>query len=220
MAFYNGLIKQSNEVLVMSLLIQMLINSVIQIVLFSFIPFVWWMITARKKMNFFKWLGLKKITNSKENKTILWILGAAVAFLGLAVFMLISVKGVEMATSQFAGLGLAALPAILIYAIFNTSLPEEIVFRGFLLKRVSNKFGFIAGNLVQSIIFGLMHGVMFFGTTGIVKAVLITLFTGSIGWLMGYINEKKADGSIIPGWTIHAMANIFSGICAALVLFA
>jgi membrane protease YdiL (CAAX protease family) len=204
----------------MSLLIQMLINSVIQIVLFSFIPFVWWMITARKKMNFFKWLGLKKITNSKENKTILWILGAAVAFLGLAVFMLISVKGVEMATSQFAGLGLAALPAILIYAIFNTSLPEEIVFRGFLLKRVSNKFGFIAGNLVQSIIFGLMHGVMFFGTTGIVKAVLITLFTGSIGWLMGYINEKKADGSIIPGWTIHAMANIFSGICAALVLFA
>ena len=201
-------------------MVQVLINSVIQIVLFTLIPFVWWLVTARKKMNFFEWIGLKKIVNAKENKTVLWILGVAAAFLGLAVFMLLSVRGVEMATSQFAGLGIAAIPSILIYALFNTSLPEEIVFRGFLLKRVSNKFGFAAGYLVQSIAFGLMHGVMFFGTTGIVKAVLITLFTGSIGWLMGFINEKKADGSIIPGWTIHALANIFSGVCAAFMLFA
>lgn len=204
----------------MSMLIQGLIDSAIQIVLFTLIPFIWWLVTARKKMNFFEWIGLKKIKNAKENKTILWIIGAIAAFLGLAVFMLLSVRGVEMATSKFAGLGLAAIPAILVYAVLNTSLPEEIVFRGFLLKRVSNKFGFAAGNLVQSIAFGLMHGVMFFGTTGIVKAVLITLFTGSIGWLMGYINEKKADESIIPSWTIHACANIFSGICSALLLFA
>ena len=204
----------------MSMLIQGLIDSAIQIVLFTLIPFIWWLVTARKKMNFFEWIGLKKIKNAKENKTILWIIGAILAFLGLAVFMLLSVRGVEMATSKFAGLGLAAIPAILVYAVLNTSLPEEIVFRGFLLKRVSNKFGFAAGNLVQSIAFGLMHGVMLFGTTGIVKAVLITLFTGSIGWLMGYINEKKADGSIIPSWTIHACANIFSGICSALLLFA
>jgi hypothetical protein len=36
---------------------------------------------------------------------------------------------------------------------------------------------------------------------------------------MGYVNEKKAGGSIIPGWCIHAIANIFSGACAAFSLF-
>ena len=204
----------------MNLLVQTLINSFIQILLFSLIPFIWWLITARKKMNFFKWIGLKKISGSKENKTWLWTAGAIVAFLVLSVFMLMSVKGMETATSDFAGLKLAAVPAVLVYAILKTALPEEIVFRGFLLKRISNKFGFTAGNLIQSILFGLMHGVFFFSSAGIVKAVLITLFTGSIGWLMGYINEKKADGSIVPGWIIHAAANIFSGLCSAFLLFA
>ena len=83
---------------------------------------------------------------------------------------------------------------------------------------MSAKFGFAAGNLIQSILFGLMHGVMFCNAAGPVKAVLITLFTGSIGWLMGFINEKKAGGSILPGWCIHALANIFSGVCSAFLL--
>ena len=204
----------------MNLLIQTLINSVIQIVLFSLIPFIWWLITARKKMNFFEWIGLKKIKDAKENKTVLWTIGAIVAFLALSVFMLMAVRGMETAASEFAGLGIGAVPAILVYAIIKTALPEEIVFRGFILKRVSKKFGFAAGNLVQSILFGLMHGVMFFSAAGLVKALLITVFTGSIGWLMGYINEKKAGGSIIPSWCIHAVANIFSGVCSAFLLFA
>ena len=204
----------------MNLLIQTLINSIIQIALFTLIPFIWWLITARKKMSFFEWIGLKKIRNAKENKTLIWTIGAIVSFLALAVFMLISVRGVETATSEFAGLGFGAVPAILVYAILKTALPEEIIFRGFILKRVSSKFGFAAGNLIQSILFGLMHGIMFVGAAGPVKAVLITLFTGSIGWLMGYINEKKAGGSILPGWGIHAAANIFSGICSAFLLLA
>lgn len=204
----------------MNLLIQTLINSIIQIALFSLIPFIWWLIMARKKMNFFEWIGLKKIRDARENKTLIWTIGAIVLFLALAVFMLISVRGVETATSEFAGLGLGAVPAVLVYAILKTALPEEIVFRGFILKRISKKFGFAAGNLIQALLFGLMHGVMFFGTAGFVKAILITLFTGSIGWLMGFINEKKAGGSIIPSWSIHAAANIFSGICSAFLLLA
>ena len=133
--------------------------------------------------------------------------------------MLYSMRGIEMATSEFSGLGAAAIPAVLIYAILNTSLPEEIVFRGFLLKRISAKFGFHAGNIVQAVIFGIMHGVMFFSYTGVVKAIVITLFTGVIGWLMGFVNEKKAEGSLIPSWCIHAVANIFSGLCAAFMIF-
>ena len=200
----------------MELLISKAVSSVIQIILFSLIPFIWWLITARKKMNFFRWIGLKKPAGTRF---LLWTAGISAAFILVSFFMLTSLKGVEMATSDFAGLGIGALPAILVYALFNTALPEEILFRGFILKRIANKFGFAAGNTVQALIFGIVHGIMFFTVTGPVKALLIILFTGIIGWFMGFINEKKAEGSIIPGWIIHSIANIFSGLCSAFLLF-
>ncbi len=203
----------------MQLFISKLIGSIVQILLFSLVPLIWWLISARKKENFLAWTGIRKIENAKENKVILWMTGVTAAFLILSVFMLISLKGTETAASEFQGMGAGALPAILVYAALNTALPEEIVFRGFLLKRISDKFGFAAGNIVQSAVFGLLHGAMFFSLTGAVKAVLIILFTGGIGWCMGYINEKKAGGSIIPSWCIHTIANIFSGLCAAFALF-
>ena len=202
----------------MELFTQYIISSVIQIILFSLIPFIWWVITARKKCSFFEWIGLKKTGNAKKNKTFLFVAGTALAFMVLAVFMFRISSTVETATSGFKGLGLAAVPAVLVYAVFNTALPEEIIFRGFLLKRFSARFGFSVGNFIQSAVFGLMHGVMFFSVTGALKALIITLFTGAIGWVMGYVNEKKAEGSIIPGWMIHAMANIFSGLCAAFLI--
>lgn len=195
-----------------------LTNSIIQIIIFSIIPFLWWLITSRKKMNFFEWIGLKKVNNIKENKLFAWIFSVLVLFLIISVFILYSLKNVNVASSEFTGLGIKSLPSILIYAIFNTSLPEEILFRGFLLKRIGNKFGFIVSNGIQSLLFGCIHGIMFFAAIGILKSMLIILFTGIIGWIMGYINEKKANGSILPSWFIHAVANIFSGICYAFQL--
>ena len=203
----------------MNLFIQTFINSIVEILLFSLIPLIWWLITARKETGFFKWIGLKRPKDTKENKTFIWILAIIICFCVLSAFMLILVKGTQTATSQFEGLRFSALPAILVYAIFNTALPEEILFRGFLLKRFSSKFGFTAGNIIQSMLFGLMHGIMFFSVSGMIKVILIILFTGSIGWFMGFVNEKKADGSIIPSWMIHAAANIFSAICSAFLLF-
>lgn len=201
----------------MELLITKCVSSIIQIILFSAIPFIWWLITVRKKQNFFEWIGLKKVTGGK--KTVVYIVAVTVAFLLLGVFTLYILKDVEMATSDFAGLGAAAIPAIIVYAILNTSFPEEILFRGFLLKRLSNKLGFGVSNTIQAVIFGLMHGVMFISTTGVVKAIIIIVFTAAIAWLMGYVNEKKADGSIVPSWIIHATANVFSATCAAFSLF-
>ena len=202
----------------MSLFIQTLIEAILQVVVLSIIPIVWWLITSRKEKSFWNWIGFKKFS-LKENRTLIWIVGVSIAFLPLSLFTIYILRNVETATSDFSGLGIAALPAILIYAIFKTALSEEIVFRGFLLKRVSGRFGFHAGNVVQSILFGLMHGVMFFSVTSVINAIIITLVTGGIGWCMGYVNEKKAEGSILPSWCIHAIANIVSGICSALMLF-
>lgn len=203
----------------LSLFLSQLFSSIFQVLLFSLIPFIWWFVTARKNCSFFEWIGIKKIRKEKLKAVAGAVFGISVAFMVLSVFMLNSVKGVEMATSAFTGLGVTAIPAVIVYAAIQTALSEEIIFRGFILKRISNRFGSIAGNLIQSLLFGLMHGILLFGATGIVKALIVTVFTAAIGWSMGFINEKTAEGSIIPGWCIHTIANVFSGLCAAFMVF-
>jgi len=200
-------------------MVQGIINAVIQVILFTLIPLIWWAVTARKECSFFQWIGLKKIDSENKKQTAVWTAIVTAAFLAVSFFTLMMLKNVEMATSDFAGKGLSALPAILVYAIVQTSLAEEILFRGFLLKRLAKKFGDTAGITVQAVLFGLMHGVMFLSKVGAAKAVLIIALTGGIGWFMGYINEKKANGSILPGWCIHACANIFSGLLSACVFY-
>lgn len=203
----------------MNLLLEKILNSIIQIILFSLIPLIWWLITARKDISFSQWIGLKPVSDGKKSKIAIWTIGISAAFILVSVIILYLIRNVETATSVFRGLGIKAFPAIIVYAAFNTSLPEEILFRGFLLKRLSHRFGFTIGNIIQSVLFGLLHGFMFFSLVGTVKAILIILFTGGIGWCMGFINEKKANGSIVPSWCIHAISNIFSSICSAFMLF-
>ena len=42
--------------------------------------------------------------------------------------------------------------------MIQTGLSEEILFRGFLGKRLIAKFGFAVGNVVQGLLFGTLHG--------------------------------------------------------------
>ena len=142
------------------------------------------------------------------------MLPIAISYLIVSFITIYLIKDIETATSEFAGMGVSALLPALIYAIFNTALPEEILFRGFLLKRIASKFGYMIANIIQSTIFGLLHGFMFFYVLGIVKTIVIIFFTGIIAFAMGYINEKKANGSILPSWFIHALSNIFASIVA------
>lgn len=200
----------------MNLFVSKVMSSVLQIILFMIVPFIWWLVTARKKQKFMEWIGLKKIEGG--TKTLMATLLVAVAFLFAGVLTLYAIGNVKIATSEFAGLGGVAIPAIIIYAAFNTAFPEELLFRGFLLKRLENKLGFNIANAIQALLFGLLHGAMFFSLVGVIKAILIIAFTGVIAWFMGYINEKYSNGSIIPSWIIHTISNLFSGICSAFML--
>lgn len=175
------------------MLVSKIISSIIEIILISFLPFIWWLISAKKKENFFNWIGLKKIDNKNKKSTLINTIVISLVFMTVSILTLYLIKDIETATSEFKGLGISALLPALIYAIFNTSLPEEIFFRGFLLKRLSNKFGFRIANVIQSIIFGLLHGIMFFSLVGVVKAIIIILFTGIVAYAMGYVNEKKIE---------------------------
>lgn len=192
---------------------QYVINSVVQIIIFSLLPFAFWYFKSGREEKFLTWIGLKSFKVNKE--IIAMIVVVVLGFTIIDIFALKLVDGVKTATSVFEGMGLRAIPSILIYAIFNTALPEEILFRGFVLKRLQEFVGFNKANIIQSFIFGFLHGLMFFRPMGIFKALVIVVFTGVFAYFMGYINEKQAEGSILPGVFIHSLANILAGLAAA-----
>ena len=194
------------------------IGALVQLFLFSLIPFIFWLIFGRKKENFFKWIGLKKIKHQgKPWVTLCAIVAATGLYIGITIAVLgFLPEGVTTAGSDFAGKGFIAFPAVLAYGFIRTGLSEEVVFRGFLLKRFAEKFGFVAGNTIQAVLFGLMHGVPFgLATHNIPVAIVMTLLPGAFGWFQGWMNEKRFGGSIVPSWLLHGTINV---IVAALSL--
>lgn len=189
-----------------------LISSVLQVIIFSAVPVVWWAATARKENSFFQWIGLKKPIYANKRHLII-VLGAAV--LVSVLMQLIIPRLVEMdttAVSPFIDQGFAALVPALIFSFVTTGLSEEILFRGFLGKRLIAQHGFSTGNFVQALIFGMIHGVLSMGRVRIFPALLLVLITGAAGWVMGYVNERLAGGSIVPSWLIHGIANMISAL--------
>lgn len=192
-----------------------LLGAIMQLALFSLIPFIWWLIAARKKENFFKWLGLRKIRpEGKLGVTLLITVIAVVAYGLLTGLFMKSFSGeVTAAGSNFAGKGMAAIPAVLAYAFIRTGLAEEIVFRGFLGKRIANKFGFAVGNTVQALLFGALHGIPFGLVTGnMIVTVCLTLLPAAIGWFNGWLDEKRSGGSIVSSWVLHGLINFVVGV--------
>lgn len=202
----------------MTLFMSKLVNGILELIIVSFIPFMTWLIWRRKKVGFFDWIGLKKVQTKNISQLLQIILGMALVFLLFSVVLFSWFDPSKTATADFAGKGIGALPAILAYAILGTALPEEIFFRGFLLKRLQGKLGFLGTNLIQSLLFGLIHELMFIQLIGFLKAVMIFAFISLIAFVFGAINEKKAGGSILPSVFIQAFANTAAGLCLAISL--
>jgi membrane protease YdiL (CAAX protease family) len=197
-------------------LAQELVRAASQIILLSAIPILWWLFSARRQSSFFAWIGLKRPMLTDKRR---FLLALSAAFMVVCVMspVLDSVlpDDVQLANERFAGQGAKALAPALIFSFLATALPEEVFFRAFLGKRLGNKFGFFVGNTIQAALFGLLHGIMLFGRFGVAVPVLVIAFTGTLGWLMGYMNDK-ANGSVFPSWLLHGTANLYA---VTLVMF-
>jgi membrane protease YdiL (CAAX protease family) len=118
------------------------------------------------------------------------------------------------------GLSATTLLILFITALFKTTLAEEILFRGLIGKQLINKFGFKAGNILQALFFGFIHLLLFWvlTKTTIAPLFIIFIFSSLAGWIIGYIKEQHANGSIIPGWVAHGLGNIVSYYILAFVM--
>lgn len=193
------------------------LNAVIQVVLFALIPFFWWLFTARKTESFWSWIGFKKIKTENRKKFVLLLLGSIVVCYALGELAIWLRGDLEAADSAYKGMGASAIPSILMYAFGQTALSEEILFRGFLMKRLQAKLGFAPAVIIQAVIFGAIHLLMVWGHADLMAGTMIVVYPMVVAVLLSWINEKKAGGSIYPSWIMHGVLNSIEGILQALL---
>lgn len=209
----------------MTELVNELLSTILQIIVFTLIPFIFFLFRKDKRETFFRYIGLYKPTG----RSVLYVLSAAGLFLAASIGMIFIDDSIKQAllsppsvTGKLRLMGLSpeSVLVLLTIALFKTSFAEEILFRGFIAKRLINKLGFKPGNFIQAAIFGLIHLLLFWALTKTTVTFLIFSFLLSFlaGWVIGYIKEKYANGSIIPGWIAHALGNVLSYTIIAFVI--
>ena len=67
----------------------------------------------------------------------------------------------SVSASAYARLGAAAVLPALTEAFLDSGAAEEILFRGFLCKRLCGRLGTVGGVAVQAVLFGLMHNLLY-----------------------------------------------------------
>lgn len=207
------------------MLLAKIVSAIVMFLLCSAIPFIWWAITARKKENFFKWIGCytPKLRKKLWCLAIFMVIYYFVWSFDITIFM--DQESMESAQSSgnlaanvYMGLGFSAILPALIESFLVNSLGEEIFFRGFVCKRLQSKFGKNIGFVLQACCFGLMHNVLYL-LAGMDVSLQFHLaifgFTGGGALLLGYINEKIYNGSIIPSVILHGLGNFLVNITAA-----
>ncbi|MEK4993708.1 MULTISPECIES: CPBP family intramembrane glutamic endopeptidase [unclassified Paenibacillus] len=193
--------------------LSLLISAVLQLILFSIIPYTYWFFTSRTTSSFAMWIGWKKPQLLSRKQFILWFILTMTIFTSLGMLTAIYMLDKNtLASSQFYGTGLKGLIPALIYSWLQTSLSEEILFRGFIGKRLSSKFGFGIGNCAQALLFGVVHAVLLYSSSGLLNSAVVMILTGFVGWSIGMLDEKLSGGSIFPGWVLHGLTNLISTI--------
>ncbi len=207
------------------MLVNHLFSAILQVLLFSLLPLFYYVVHENKLKGFFGYIGL--IPPLKKT-VLISLLSAVVSFAFIMVLFLAYpdiylwevLKAPGTLTGEISQIEPAYLAfiVIIIKSVINTGLSEEILFRGFIGKRLIKRFGFGYGNTMQGAIFGLLHGLLFFSTVGMSATLLIIFSIGIIGFLLGFLNERLGNGSIIPSWIAHSLANI-TGFSIIIYLF-
>ena len=209
----------------MELIISNISTSVINLIVFSLIPFLWWFFRHRKETGFFRWMGF--IRPHLRSKWWGLIVFAVVYyfFYNFDFTRLVdpdTLAYIEsssaVSANAFAGLGAAAIVPALIENFIANGVAEEILYRGFLCKRLCGKLGTVVGILLQAVLFGLMHNILYIIAglnVGLWYHTLTFLFTGMGALLLGWLNEKIFNGSILPSILLHGAGNFISTMLVA-----
>lgn len=209
----------------MELIISSITTVIVNLIIFSSIPFIWWFFRHRKETGFMKWIGFCK----PQLKSKWWMLIVfAIVYYFFYTFDFtqpVDSKTLEyiksnsaLSSNTFAGIGIAAVVPAFIQNFIANGVAEEILYRGFLCKRFCARLGAIQGIILQAVLFGLMHNILYILVgleVGIWYHTLTFIFTGMGALLLGWLNEKIYNGSIIPSVILHGIGNFITTMLIA-----
>lgn len=213
----------------MNLITEAIVQGIGTVVIFSLVPFLWWLIKYRKQEKFLSWLGFKK-PHLKSKWWVLVIFGVTYYFFyNFDVTSIFSQETLDainssdnIAANAYTGIKWAAIIPGFIESFVANALGEEILFRGFINKRLGNKIGMTKAIIIVAVLFGLMHNILYLVTgipIGVLGHILMFLFTSMGAILLGFLDEKIYNGSIIPSIILHGLGNFISTIGTAFLLW-
>ena len=213
----------------MEQILSSIVTMIVNLIIFSIIPFIWWFIRHRKKENFFTWLGFIKPKLQSKWWVLLIFCVLYYFFYNFDFTTLLDPdtmktiqKSGSVSANEFTGLGVAAIVPALITNFIANGVAEEILYRGFLCKRLCSKLGTIKGVILQAVLFALMHNVLYLVAgvpVGVSYHLLMFGFTGTGALLLAYLNEKIYNGSIIPSILLHGLGNFIVSMAVAFGLW-
>ena len=209
----------------MQLIMSSITTTIVNLVVFSLLPIIWWFFRHRKEENFFRWIGLFK----PQLKSRWWVLLIFAIlyyfFYNFDFTQFVSSETLEyiensasVSSNVFAGIGMAAILPAFIENFIANGVAEEILYRGFLCKRLCIKIGLVKGIILQAVLFGLMHNILYILAgldVGLWYHILTFIFTGMGALLLGWLNEKIFNGSIIPSILLHGAGNFIASMLVA-----
>lgn len=217
----------------MNFLIASIKLTITYLAVFSAVPFFWWFFKYRKEIPFFSWVGFIE----PRLKSRWWILAAlAVLYCLLNVVDLsgfLETRAVEtieylegsvvkQITIQNTGhrvqTDIVMILSFYFMNFFGIGVGTEIFFRGFLCKRLCSRFGTDKGIVIQAFINALIWILVFFVSernqfvhVSVLYYILTLLLNSFRGLLLGSINEKVFNGSVIPSmFLVGAVSFILS----------
>lgn len=209
----------------MQLVISSITTTIVNLIVFSLLPIIWWFFRHRKEEGFFRWIGFFK----PQLKSKWWVLLIFAIlyyfFYNFDFTQFVSPETLEyiensasVSANVFAGIGVAAILPAFIENFIANGVAEEILYRGFLCKRLISKIGLVKGIILQAVLFGLMHNILYILAgldVGLWYHILTFIFTGMGALLLGWLNEKIFNGSIIPGILLHGAGNFIASLLIA-----
>ncbi len=192
-----------------------ILNTIIQLIVFSTIPFIYYLFNRKNESSFLSFLGLKRC----NKKYLLFAL--------LCAFCISTISSIlyyfylkqsnqlffQMELNKIIDVSLSSITitisTIFIYSYLKTGLAEELFFRGFVAKLIRKKINFKIANLIQSIIFAMIHVALILTITQELSIVIFAFILPFLSSLIGfYLNEINPEKSILPSIILHGTSNL------------
>lgn len=201
---------------VINTLINEFISVIFNILLFSSIPLMWYLIKEKSSKGFFNSIGIYKPQkiNVFENVLIITIVYLVTLSANILVIKLGYSGRSTVDTQDFTSL--TFFMYLLLYGL-KTGIAEEILFRGFVAKKLIKNLGFLKGNILQALVFALPHFVIR-GSASLVDITLRIINAFLLGYTFGYIVDRKSNGSIMPVMIAHILINMVSSLILTVIL--